>query len=220
MTTRARAKAGSEEDRSEIAGALAADGALRAERAYASHRSTRPARAAPVRRSPARATVLIVGGVLIGAAVLVLILSSGGGGSSSGKSATSSSTASNTHPGVARTKTHARHTSTAASSSAANPAETSVAVLNGTETAGLAHRISGTLHQSGYTRATALNGRPPGANQATVVEYAPGHRADAQGVAHSLSVTSVQPMESATAPLAGSSSVVVIVGLDKAATVP
>jgi len=52
------------------------------------------------------------------------------------------------------------------------------------------------------------------------VEYTPGHEAAAQGVARSLSVTTVQPMESATASLAGSASVAVIVGLDKAATVP
>jgi hypothetical protein len=209
------------EDRSETAGALGADGAVRAERAYSSQRSNRASRGAPPRRSPARATVLIVGGVLAGVAVLVVILSSGGGGSSSGNGAASSSAASHTQTGAAHSTTHAHHASTTSStSSSANPAETSVAVLNGTETSGLAHRVSDTLHQGGYTQATALNGRPPGANQVTVVEYAPGHRADAQGVASSLSVTSVQPMESATASLAGSASVVVIVGLDKAATAP
>ena len=95
-----------------------------------------------------------------------------------------------------------------------------MAVLNGTETTGLAHRISGNLHQSGYSRATALNGRPPGANQVTVVEYASGHRADAQGVARALGVTQAQPMEGTVASLAGSATVVVIVGLDKAATAP
>jgi hypothetical protein len=95
-----------------------------------------------------------------------------------------------------------------------------VAVLNGTETTGLAHNISGNLRQSGYTQATALNGRPPGANQVTVVEYTRGHEADAQGVARSLDVSRVQPIEASTASLSGSAAVVVIVGLDKAATVP
>jgi hypothetical protein len=95
-----------------------------------------------------------------------------------------------------------------------------VAVLNGTETTGLAHAISASLRQNGYTQATALNGRPPGANQVTVVQYTQGHKADAEGVAHSLAVSTVQPMESSTASLAGSASVAVIVGLDKAADAP
>ena len=95
-----------------------------------------------------------------------------------------------------------------------------MAVLNGTETEGLAHKISGNLRQSGYTQATALGGHPPGANQVTVVEYARGHQADAEGVARSLGVTQVQPIEPSTASLSGSATVVVIVGLDKAATVP
>ncbi len=93
-------------------------------------------------------------------------------------------------------------------------------MLNGTETTGLAHQVSTTLRQSGYTQATALNGRPPGANQVTVVQYTPGHKADAEGVARSLSVTGVEPMESTTASLAGPASVAVVVGLDKAATSP
>ena len=74
-----------------------------------------------------------------------------------------------------------RSTSSMPAPRAGNPAETSVAVLNGTGTTGLAHRISGNLHQSGYSKATALNGRPPGANQVTVVEYASGHRSRRPG---------------------------------------
>ncbi len=197
---------------------MAGEGAMRAERSYASRRSDR-ARAEPPRRSPARATVLIVGGVLVVVAVVAIILFSGGGGSS-GTSATQSSSASTTHTSAAHSKSHPRHASTAASTSAASPAETSVAVLNGTETTGLAHQVSTTLRQNGYTQATALSGRPPGANQVTVVEYAPGHKADAEGVARSISVTGVQPMESATASLAGPASVAVVVGLDKAASSP
>jgi len=101
----------------------------------------------------------------------------------------------------------------------AQPEAESVAVLNGTETTGLAHAISNNLRASGYVQATALDGRPPGANQVTVVEFTKGHRADAEGVARSLSVTRVQPMEAVAASLSGAATVVVIVGLDKAATV-
>ncbi len=93
-------------------------------------------------------------------------------------------------------------------------------VLNGTSTNGLAHHVSGELSEHGFTKATALTGHPPGANQATVVEYASGHKAQAQSVASTLGVSQAQPMEGTVASLAGSATVVVIVGLDKAATSP
>lgn len=93
-------------------------------------------------------------------------------------------------------------------------------VLNGTEKAGLAHQISGQLQQRGYSQAAALSGRPAGTNQATIVQYASGHRADAEGVARTLSVTQVQPLEATVASLAGSAKVVVIVGADKATAAP
>jgi hypothetical protein len=208
-------------DESEIraSGAGGSARAERAERGSAARRPDRAARRSPGGRSPARATLLIVGGVLVGVAVLVAILSSVGS-SGTGTSATTSSSASSARAGGAHSTSHARRVSTEAGLPAASPAETSVVVLNGTATEGLAHAISANLRQSGYTQATALNGRPPGANQVTVVEYTAGHLTDAQGVARSLAVTRVQPIESATASLSGSATVVVVVGLDKAATVP
>lgn len=89
-------------------------------------------------------------------------------------------------------------------------------VLNGTTTTGLAHHVSEELQSAGYAKATPLTGQPPGANQVTVVEYASGHRADAERVAHALGVSQAQPVEGTVASMAGSASVVVIVGLDKA----
>ncbi len=120
------------------------------------------------------------------------------------------------------TKTHhkATKTSSRTTAPAGNPAETIVTVLNGTEKPGLAHRVSGQLQQSGYSQANALNGHPSGANATTVVEYANGHQGDAEGVARSLSVKQVQPLEASVATLAGSAKVVVIVGADTAAKVP
>lgn len=153
-------------------------------------------------------------------AVVAAVVLSVGGGSSGTPSASQGSPTTAAHSTSTHPKAHPQRASTEASSPAASPTETSVAVLNGTETTGLAHDISINLRQGGYTQAIALNGRPPGANQVTVVEYSHGHQADAEGVARALSVTRVQPMESATASLAGSATVVVVVGLDKAATVP
>jgi hypothetical protein len=169
-------------------------------------------------------TALIIGGVLLGVAALVVLLLSLGGGSSSRSSASGSAGTSASRTGTHVRKTHSKASSggasTKASSAPAGAAETNVVVLNGTGTSGLAHRVSGVLRQRGYAQATPLNGRPPGANQVTVVEYASGHRTDAQGVARSLGVAQAQPMEAAVASLSGSATVVVIVGLDKAATVP
>ena len=92
-----------------------------------------------------------------------------------------------------------------------------MAVLNGTNTTGLAHSLSKDLQQSGYSQAMALNGTPPGSHPITVVEYTSGHRADAQGVARALGVTQVQPLEAAVSSLAGAATVVVVAGEDKAA---
>jgi hypothetical protein len=166
------------------------------------------------RRSPARVVVLLVAGVVLLVVALVLILSNTGGGSSTANSA---------HRTAAHARAHARHSAAGSRRTAAAPAgagATNVVVLNGTSTAGLAHRVAGELRQSGYSQATPMGGSPPGANQVTVVEYASGHQGDAEGIARSLRVGQAQPMEASVASLSGSATVVVIVGLDKAATVP
>ncbi len=170
-------------------------------------------------RSRGRRTALIVGAALVAAAAVAVLLTSLGGSSKPNSATTSVAVSVSKSTGATDTHRQAKPAVKAAQP-AASPAETNVAVLNGTETTGLAHRISAELQQGGYSQATALNGRPAGANQVTVVEYASGHQADAQGVAHSLAVTHVQPMEPAVAALAGSATVVVIVGADKAASVP
>lgn len=157
--------------------------------------------------------MLIVGAVVIGIVAVVLVVSSLG--SSSGTSPTTAATTvahARAHHTSTSTTTHPSETSTPVVS----PAEAQVAVLNGTSTPNLAHRLSSSLQQSGYSQATPLNGTPPGNHQTTVVEYSSGHRAEAAQVAQALGVTQVQPIEAAVSPLAGSSTVVVIAGLDKA----
>jgi hypothetical protein len=158
-------------------------------------------------------TALIVGAVVVGVGVVVLVVSSLGGGSSSGKGALS--TAASTKPAAA----HHAPTSTPPSeptTPSVSPAETQVAVLNGTTAEGLAHRLAASLQQSGYSQATALDGTPPGNHPTSVVEYTSGHHAEAALVAQALSISQVQPMEGPVSPLAGGSTVVVIAGQDKA----
>jgi hypothetical protein len=167
--------------------------------------------------------MLIVGGLIVGVAVLVVALVSLGGGS---KGASSSASGTATTPSGGAEQSGAQGTNASGGSSgnggaaAVRRSDTEVVVLNGTSTTGLAHRVSGELSQHGFSRATALNGHPPGANQVTVVEYANGHKAEAQSVARTLGVSQAQPIEGTVSSLAGSATVVVIVGLDKAATSP
>ncbi|MGC2374811.1 MAG: LytR C-terminal domain-containing protein, partial [Solirubrobacteraceae bacterium] len=163
-------------------------------------------------RSSGRALVLIAGGTIVGVLLLLLAVSAlkGGGGGGAATATQSSSPAAETQPA----STHTR--STTAHATASNPAETAVAVLNGTGTAGLAHHLAADLQQGGYARAAALAGVPPGTHASTVVQYTHGHRADAQAVAKALNVTQVEPVETTIVPLAGSATVVVLAGADQA----
>jgi hypothetical protein len=169
-------------------------------------------------RSRRRTAMLIVGGLVVVAAVVVGVVSALGG-SSGHKGATSTVTTSATRT-TASNPAHSHKVASKPKTPALSPAETNVAVLNATETEGLAHRTANELQQNGYSQAAALNGKPPGSGQVSIVEYANGHQAEAEGVAHSANVTHVQPMEAAVAALANSASVVLIVGADKATQSP
>ncbi len=160
-------------------------------------------------RSPRRATVLILGGAVVGVLVIVLAVSLlKGGGSPSAHSSSIATTQATT------STTRGSHK--APSAVASNPSETAVVVLNGTGTPDLAHHLAGDLQQSGYTLAAASAGVPPGTHATTVVEYTPGHRADAKAVAKALNVSQVQAIESTISSLAGQATVVVLAGADQA----
>jgi hypothetical protein len=156
--------------------------------------------------------VLIGLGVALIVALAVVLATKGGSSGTKGTAGTTSQTSSTS----TTSSKHHHAKPRAKQAKAAPPAETAVVVLNGTETTGLAHRLSSELQVKGYSQATALFTRPPGANEVTVVEYAAGHQADAAGVARSLAVSHVEPMEQAVAQLAGSAKVVVVAGADKA----
>lgn len=146
--------------------------------------------------------------------LLIFAVSALKGGGSSTPTTAQNSTAVQTASSTSQsTTTHKASQSAVATS----PGATSVVVLNGTATTGLAHHLASDLKQSGYTQALASTAVPPGTHQSTVVEYSSGHRADAQGVARTLNVTQVQPMDSTIAGLAGTATVVVLAGADQAA---
>jgi hypothetical protein len=170
------------------------------------------------KRSRGKLAAAVAGVVVLAAAVVVALSTLGG--SSSPKRATGSLTTGTTVPSSStKAKKHAHKPAVkqAPPAPTVSPAETNVAVLNATEAEGLAHRTASELQQNGYSQATALNGKPPGSGQVSVVEYASGHQAEAEAVAHSASITHVLPVEAAVTALASSASVVVIVGQDKVA---
>jgi hypothetical protein len=145
--------------------------------------------------------------------VVVAVLVSGVvGGGKSGSTTTAGSPAVAT--GGSAGTSHARR-SASSSGRAGNPAVTPVSVLNGTSTVGLARRLSDTLQQKGYRRASFLTARPAGTHSSTLVEYASGHRADALAVARALGVSrsssSVKPLDAATGALGGPGAVVVVI---------
>ncbi len=166
------------------------------------------------RRSPGRRAALIAGGVIVVAATAVFAVTSLGGSSSKAPTKPTKTTAQRTATRP-KARSHKAPAKPAPKAPAVSPAETSVAVLNATEAEGLARRFASTLQQNGYSQATALFGKPPGSDQVSVVEYASGHQAEAEGVARSISVTHVLPIEAAVTALAGQANVVVIVGADK-----
>jgi len=162
---------------------------------------------------------LIAGGAVVLVLVLLLVAGAFSGGSSSPSTGAAAKTPS--HASKARAKHSAtRHTGAASTAGAASRGEINVIVLNGTETAGLAHHAATELVGMGYAKATALAGHPEGSNQVTVVDYTSGHKADATAVAHSLGVATVQPIEGSASALASSANVVVVVGQDKVSSVP
>jgi len=165
-------------------------------------------------RSPTRAIVLGAGVLIVVVLVLIFAVSALKGGGSSTPTTAQSSIGAQTASSTSQSTTAHK---TGRSAVAANPAETAVVVLNGTATTGLAHHLASDLQQSGYTQALASAAVPPGTHQSTVVEYSSGHRADARGVARTLNVTQLQPMESTIAGLASSATVVVLAGADQAA---
>jgi len=132
--------------------------------------------------------------------VLAAILLSGGGSNSPGTGTSGHSSASTGHHGHVVV---------------ASPAETHVMVLNATEVEGLAHKLASNLRQSGYTQALASSAKPPSARSTSVVEYANGHRTEAQHVGQTLGIGEVTPIEGAVASVVNGTSVVVIAGTDK-----
>jgi LytR cell envelope-related transcriptional attenuator len=165
-------------------------------------------------RSPL-AIIGAAGALLIVVAVVALLVTGViGGGDDSGTQGTS------TVPPVAETtpgddgKTKTSPEKVAA---APKPGSYTVAVLNGTAVPGLARGVANRLQNTKYKIGNVTNAADQ-TRSATQVEYAPGHRAEADSVAKAIDVGSdaIVPLTAGSKTIAGDqATVVVTVGSDQ-----
>ena len=145
--------------------------------------------------------VLVVGGLLIA--------TQSGGGASKAKPQ-----AQNTL-GPASQATKPRTKAKSATAASAQRGNTTVAVLNGTTTPGLAATVSDQLARGGFKRGNVTNAADQ-QQATTAVLYAPGYKSAADEIAQMLKLKSVQPIDPGTQAIAGSEAqIVVTVGTDR-----
>jgi len=97
---------------------------------------------------------------------------------------------------------------------AVDPAQVTVAVLNGTTVTGLAADVGDTVEREGYQLGNVTNSLDQERAE-SVVFYAPGAEAEAKDVSRRLKITQREGIDPDTQALAGDASVVVVVGSDK-----
>jgi hypothetical protein len=95
-----------------------------------------------------------------------------------------------------------------------NRGAVTVAVLNGTDTAGIAATAAAGLNKAGFTDTTTDNLADGTVHTATTVYYASGRKQEAEEVATELAVKDVKPATDAVLAKGGSVPVVVVLGAD------
>jgi hypothetical protein len=96
------------------------------------------------------------------------------------------------------------------------PAETNVAVLNGTTFTGLAGDLADQIAGAGYQKGVVETNTRDQTIEASIVYYADGERATARAVARLLSIENVEPLDPETESLAPDADIVVLAGADQA----
>ena len=97
-----------------------------------------------------------------------------------------------------------------------NPANVTVAVLNGTTVPGLAATIMDQAEEEGFRAGTVANFLPNQQLGESVVQYTPGHEREAAAVSRRLQIAQREAVNPSSQELAGDATVVVLVGADKA----
>lgn len=100
--------------------------------------------------------------------------------------------------------------------SAVTPGNVTVAVLNGTMVPGLAARLRDQIAAAGFKKGT-INDFSDKQLAGSVVQYAPGHEAEANAIGRRLGISQRGPVTANSRVLAGDATVIVIAGADKAA---
>jgi len=90
---------------------------------------------------------------------------------------------------------------------------TTVSVLNGTGTTGLAAKVQGQLVGAGYAKGITQNAQ---GGPKTIVYYADGSQAAGKDVARRLKTDQVKPIDPQTLAAGGAAKIVVILGQDQA----
>jgi hypothetical protein len=98
---------------------------------------------------------------------------------------------------------------------AVKPGNVTVAVLNGTTVPGLAAALRDQIAAAGF-RKGMINDFSDQQLAASVVQYAPGHQAEAQAVGRRFGISRREPVTADSRALAGDATVIVIAGADKA----
>jgi hypothetical protein len=157
-------------------------------------------------------------GAIVVVLVVAVVLISGvlGGGDDNGTQPTSTVAQNDgaaTGSSSGKTKTTKKSTPSAAPSAGSY----TVAVLNGTTVPGLARGVANRLQEAKHKIGNVTNAATQD-RSATLVEYAPGHRAEADQVAKAIDVKSdsIQPLSDGSKTIAGDgATVVVTVGSDQ-----
>jgi LytR cell envelope-related transcriptional attenuator len=97
-----------------------------------------------------------------------------------------------------------------------NPANVTVAVLNGTTVPGLAATLSDQVEEAGFQEGTIANFLPNQQLAESVVQYTPGHEREAAAVSRRLDIAQREAANPSSQELAGDATVIVLVGADKA----
>jgi hypothetical protein len=98
---------------------------------------------------------------------------------------------------------------------AVKPGNVTVAVLNGTTVPGLAAGLRDQIAVAGFKKGT-INDYSDQQLAESVVQYAPGHQAEAEAVSRRVGITQREPVTANSRALAGDATVIVIAGADKA----
>ena len=109
---------------------------------------------------------------------------------------------------------NALHNKPKRNGAAVKPGNVTVAVLNGTTVPGLAATLRDRIGSAGFKKG-AINDFPDQQLAQSVVEYEPGHDADAKAVSRSIGIPQRQPVTERSRALAGDATVIVIAGADK-----